>query len=82
MKIIDLNQEKLTLSQVLKMAREENLILKTPQGSEFVLAETDDFEREVSLVRRNKSLMNLLARRSREKTKYSLDQVKKKLKLD
>jgi hypothetical protein len=82
MKVIDLTLKKPTLSQVLKMASDENLILKTSKGKEFVLAQADDFSREVALVRENAALMKLLAARSKEKKRYSLSEVKKSLKLD
>ncbi len=81
MKIINLDRKKTTLAQVLKMAGEENLILKTSEGKEFVLAEADDFSREISLVRENGPLMALLTKRSREKKKYSIGQVRKILKI-
>ena len=81
MKIIDLKREKLTLLQALKIADGENVLLKTAHGKEFVLAEADDFEREIGLVRENESLMKLLVKRSKEKKKYSLSQVREKLKI-
>jgi hypothetical protein len=82
MKVIDLKQKSPSLSQLLKMARQENLILKTRQGQEFVLAEADDFDREIALVRENKNLMKLLDDRSKDKKRYSLSQVERKLKLN
>jgi hypothetical protein len=68
-----------TLAEILKLAKAENLILRTPEGEEFVVAEIDDFAREVELVRQNDELMRLLAARSKEKAKHTLDQVKKQL---
>ena len=50
-------------------------------GKEFVLAEADDFSREIALVRENKALMKLLAERAKEKKKYTLSEVRKKLKI-
>jgi hypothetical protein len=79
MKVIELTGRKPSLESLLTQAGEENLILKTAEGREFVLAEVDDFEREVALVRQNKALMALLDRRSRQKGKLSLDQVKQEL---
>ena len=79
MKIIDLEKKQPSLAELIILARRQNLLLKTAEGQEFVLAEVDDFAKEVALVRRNKELQRLLARRSREKGSYSLAQVKKKL---
>ena len=79
MKVIELTGRKPSLDSLLTQASEENLILKTAEGREFVLAEVDEFDREVALVRQNKALMGLLARRSRQKGKLPLAQVKQKL---
>lgn len=50
-----------------------------PLAAEFVLAEVDEFDRELARVRRNKKLMALLDRRSRQKEKLSLAQVRQNL---
>lgn len=52
------------------------MILQTPEGQEFVLAEIDDFAEEVKKVRQNKSLMRLLEERSKERGKHTLDQAR------
>jgi hypothetical protein len=79
MKAIDLSTAAPTLAEVLELAGQENLILKTPEGKEFVLAEIDDFAQEVALVRQNDALMQLLAERSKEPGKYTLGQVRARL---
>jgi len=79
MKIIDLALSSSTLAEVLKLAGEEHLVLKTPEGQEFLVAELDDFAQEVALVRPNEELMQLLAERSMEPGKYTLKQVREKL---
>lgn len=45
------------------------------------MAEADDFEAKVELVRQNDELMQLLAQRSRETKTYSLSQVKQMVSL-
>ncbi len=82
MKAIDLATAAPTLAEVLHFAGEENLILRTPEGREFVLAEIDDFAEEVALVRQNGALMQLLAERAREPGKYTLRQVRERLDAD
>ena len=80
MKTVELNGTKPpTLAEILAQATQENIILRTADGQEFVIAEVDDFDREIALVRQNKELMDLLAQRSKEPGKYSLDEVKKQL---
>src|SRR5262245_27348321 len=76
MKAIDLAAASPTLGEVLKLAGEENVILKTPEGREFVLAEIDDFAQEIALVRQNGELMQLLAERSKETSKLKLKHVR------
>ena len=44
-----------------------------------MLAEVDDFDTEIALVRQNEELMALLAERSREKKTYTLQQVREQL---
>jgi hypothetical protein len=79
MKAIDLSTAAPTLAEVLELAGQENLILRTPEGKEFVLAEIDDFAAEVALARQNDALMQLLAERSKEPGKYTLSQVRQRL---
>jgi hypothetical protein len=81
MKTIDLSQSQRDLREVLDLAGEENLILTTPDGRQFVLAEIDDFETEIRLVREQRELMELLGQRSSSSRKLSLDEVKKDLNL-
>ncbi len=81
MKTIVVSDKQPTLKEVLKLASEENIILKTIDGKEFVVAETDDFNKEIELVRQNADLMQLLDERSKEKETYSLNQIKQQLNL-
>jgi hypothetical protein len=79
MKAIDLAATSPTLAEILRLAGEDNLVLKTAEGRQFVLAEVDDFADEIRLVRNNQSLMQLLNERSKESAKYSLKQVREEL---
>ena len=79
MKIVELTAIAPTLAELLDLAGEETLILKTSEGREFVLAEVDDFDTEITLVRQNEELMALLAERSSEKKTYTLQQVREQL---
>ena len=44
----------------------ENIILRTAEGREFILAEINDFDREIELSRQNQELMAFLEQRGRE----------------
>jgi len=81
MKTIELSDNMPNLKEMLKLASEENIILKTPNGREFVLAEVDDFDREIELIRQNRELMNFLEERSKETKVFTINQVKQQLNL-
>ena len=77
MKAINLAATSPTLSKLLDLASEDNVILRTQEGRQFVLAEIDDFAEEVESIRRNEALMQLLDERSRDKTTFTFGQVRK-----
>jgi hypothetical protein len=79
-KAIDLTKSSPTLNEVLDPAGEENVVLRTPEGRQFVLAEIGDFADEVARVGQNHDLMRLLNERSRETVTVPLDQVRDRLK--
>ena len=81
MKTIDLSGTPRDLSDVLDLAAEENVVLTTRDGRQFVVAEIDDFEAEVRLVREQKELMDLLTERSSDPKRFTLDEIKKGLNL-
>jgi hypothetical protein len=79
MKAIDLAAHAPTLADVLALAEEENVILRTCEGRQFVLAEIDDFADEVARVTQNKGLMQLLHERSAEKPRFTLAEARAEL---
>ena len=79
MKAIDLSTTSASLEDVLGLAAEENVVLKTAEGRRFVLAEIDDFGEEVAAASQNKDLMKLLDERSKEAKTFTLSEVRKQL---
>jgi hypothetical protein len=79
MKVIDLSTTSPTLPEVLELAGEDNVLLRTPEGRQYVLAEIDDFAEEVARVGQNGSLMQLLRERSKETSQFTLSQVREQL---
>ncbi len=79
MKTIYVSAQEKKLRGLLKKASQENLVLRAPDGREFILAELDDFDREIELTRQNKEFMRFLDERGREKATLSLADVRKKL---
>jgi len=67
------------INDLLQQARRQNLIIRSPDGHEFILAEVDDFNREIQLTRQNKPLMALLDQRAKQTQTVPLNEVKKRL---
>lgn len=67
------------INALLEQARKENIILCAPDGSEFVLAEVDDFNRDVELTRQNKELMRFLEARAKQTKTLPLVEAKGEL---
>jgi len=73
-----------TLSELLDLAEDETVLVTTPDGREFIVAEIDDFDEEIEALSRNPEFLALLEERSKEKARggYSLAEVKKRLGLE
>lgn len=85
MKIVNVSRQAKTVNALLDKAREENVIVKTADGSEFVLSFIDDFDREIALQRNNEKLMAYLdecVRRAKREKGIPLEEVKRQLGLD
>lgn len=66
-----------TINVLLKQALDENIILRTADGHELILAEIDDFDREIELTWQNEQLMRLLdSRRGQEKAMIPLEEAR------
>jgi hypothetical protein len=78
MKTVDLTAAS-NLSDLLALAAEETILLKTPEGREFVLTELDDFDEEIASIRRNRELLELLDTRSGKSETSSLAEVRRRL---
>jgi hypothetical protein len=79
MKTVTISKRARGINALLEQARLHNLILRTADGHEFILAEVDDFNREIELTRQNKELMALLDQRARQTKTIPLAEVKAEL---
>ena len=79
MKTLTISGRTKTLITLLKRAQRGGLILRSPDGHEFVLAEIDDFNREIELSRKNKALRKLLDKRGAQTRTIELAQVEARL---
>ncbi len=76
MKTITISRQARSVHALLRRARKENVILRSPEGEEFILAELDDFSREIELARQNRALMKFLDSRARQSETVSSRQAR------
>ncbi|MFB2975571.1 hypothetical protein [Microseira sp. BLCC-F43] len=79
MKVIDVSLDSVSLATVLTEARHQNLILRTPDGLEFILAEINDFDREIELTRQNREFMAFLDERGQQTKTVSAAEARARL---
>lgn len=53
MKTLDVSEELPSVKELLDLASDENIILTTSEGRKFILAEIEDFDRELEIIREN-----------------------------
>ncbi len=76
MKTITISRRSRSVHALLRRARRENVILRSPEGDEFILAELDDFNREIELARQNRALMKFLDVRARQTETVSSEEAR------
>jgi hypothetical protein len=79
MRTLDISTELPSVKELLELASDENVIIRTSEGREFILAEIDDFDRELELIRQNDELMEFLRLRASEDKTFTLTEVRGKL---
>jgi hypothetical protein len=75
MKTVSLQDEKFDLEALINMASKEPILLLTADGKEFVLAEADDFDREVEILRASQAFHQFLDERTRSTRRIPLEQI-------
>lgn len=78
MKTIELRNIRPTLKQLLKWARDENVLIIGENGEEFIMAAIDDFAMEVESLRHNDEFIEFLDERARE-PKLSIEEARERL---
>ncbi len=76
MTTITISRRARSVNALLKRARRQNVVLRSPEGEEFILAEIDDFNREIELTRQNRALMRFLDARARQTETLSLEETR------
>ncbi len=79
MKTISISPQSAEVNALLAQARQEDVLVRTADGSQFMLTAIDDFDEEVARSRRNVQLMALLDERAMQAKTVPLDEVKRQL---
>jgi hypothetical protein len=82
MKTVNLAREKFDLEAVINLARTEPVLLLTPDGREFCIAEADDFEREVKSLRESQAFQRFLDERSTCAIRIPLTEIENELEVE
>lgn len=79
MRTVNVSAKEKTINSLLKKAQKGGLILRSPGGQEFILAEINDFNREIELTQENKALMKLLDARGKQTKTVKTAELRKQL---
>jgi hypothetical protein len=85
MKKVAITNRSRELKHLLEIAKQEDVVMRTPEGDEFMLSAIDDFDHEIAQQRRSKKLMAFLDerfRQARQQPGIPLKQVRKQLGLN
>ena len=75
MKTVNLKREKLDLHAVIELAGKVPVVMLTADGREFVVAQADDFDREVESLRGSQAFQRFLEERSRNTGRIPLEEI-------
>jgi hypothetical protein len=79
MKTIDLSKTQISVNELLNSARDESVIVKSSDGTSFVLTIANEFATEVELLRRNHTFLTLLDSLKLDQESISLEEVEERL---
>lgn len=82
MRLITVPRRPRVTDALLDQARQENLVLASAGGSQFVLAAINHFDRRIDLRRQNEELLELLDQHGREPPTITLKEAKAQLGLN
>jgi hypothetical protein len=79
MKTITIPPQATEVNALLEQARQEDLMVRSADGTEFMVTAVDDFDLEIASTRRNAKLMALLDERAKQTKTVPLAEVKRQL---
>jgi hypothetical protein len=82
MKTIDIPPQEGAVNALLAQASQEDLLVRTADGTRFMVTAIDDFDEEIVRTRRNAKLMALLDERGTQSKTISLKELKQELEIE
>ena len=79
MKTIDLSSRSVSVAELLDMAGDDPLLVKTATGDCFVVSRADELATEVELLRRNHAFLAMLDKLKEDPDTIPLTEVEKRL---
>jgi len=77
MKIVTIPPQATEVNSLLEQARDEDILVRAADGTEFMVSAVDEFEYEIVRTRQNAKLMAMLDERAKQDETISLDEVKR-----
>jgi hypothetical protein len=78
-KVIDISPQANEINTLLDLARQEDLLVRSADGREFMLVAVVEFDLEIVRTRQNQKLLAFLETRAKQTATISLDEVKHQL---
>jgi hypothetical protein len=78
-KTVDVSSESVSVTELLEMARDESLLVRTKKGDSFVVSHADEFAMEVELLRQNHAFLAMLDEFKEDRETIPLDQIEREL---
>jgi hypothetical protein len=79
MRMITVTPSQTELNKLLDQARDDDLMLQTPDGTQFIVSAVDDFDLEIARTRKNRELMAFLEERARQPATITLEEIEREL---
>jgi hypothetical protein len=67
------------IEDILRLAHDETVLVKTPGGESFVISAVSEFDSEVELLRRNHEFLSTLDDLKKEPAEFSLEEMRRDL---
>jgi hypothetical protein len=79
MKTVSIPPQASEVNALLQQARDEDVLVRAADGTEYMVTVVDDFDQEVARTRHNAKLMALLDERAKQEQTVPLADVKREL---